>query len=80
MIADLETAAHLVLNTDDIRKLFKRKMKEAKAAKKKGKSRSQLGFVRIIMQNVSLAWQIEIGTEIAVVTSQAKISLTEKDA
>jgi len=80
MIPDLETAARLVLNTDNIRKLFKQKMKEAKAAKKKGRSRSQLGFVRIMMQNVSLAWQIKTGSEIAVITSQAKISLTEKDA
>ncbi len=78
-ISDLETSAHLILNTDNIRKLFKQKMKEAKAAKKQGKSKSQLGFIRILMQNVRLAWQIKIGPEVALVTTLARISLTEKD-
>ena len=74
-ISDLETSAHLILNTDNIRELFKQKMKEAKAAKKQGKSKSQLGFIQIVMQNVRLAWQIKIGPEVAVVTTLARISL-----
>jgi len=79
LIEELKTSARLVLSTDNIIKLFKRKMKEAKAAKKQGQSKSQLGFIRILMQNVKLAWRIEIGPEIAVVTTLARISLTEKD-
>ncbi|MDM8551571.1 DUF6272 family protein [Desulfobacterales bacterium HSG2] len=77
---DLETSARLILGTDNIRKLFKQKMKEAKAAKKQGKSKSQLGFIQIVMQNVRLAWRIELGSESAVVTTLARIPLTEKDA
>lgn len=76
-IPDLEAAARLILSTADIRKVFKQKMKAAKAAKKKGQSTSQLGFVRIRMQNVGLAWQIQTGPEFAVVTTLARISLTE---
>ncbi len=79
-IPALETAAHLILNTDNIRTLFKQKMKEAKAAKKQGRNMSQLGYIRIVMQNVSLAWQIEMGAEATVVTTLAKIPLAEKDA
>lgn len=79
-IPELEACARLILDTDNIRKLFKQKMKEAKAAKKQGKSKSQLGYIRIVMQNVSLAWQIKMGSEIAVVTTMARISLTKKDA
>ncbi len=76
-IPDLETAARLILSTADIRKVFKQKMKAAKAAKKKGQSTSQLGFVRIRMQNVGLAWQIQSGPEFAVITTLARIPLTE---
>ncbi len=79
-ISALETSARLILNTDNIRKLFKQKMKEAKAAKKQGESRSQLGYIRIVMQNVRLAWQIRTESGIAFVTTLAKIPLTEKDA
>ncbi len=78
-ISELETAASLVLSTDDIRNLFKQKMQEAKAAKKLGKSKSQLGFVRIVMQDVRLAWQIKMGSQAAVVTTLAVIPLTKKD-
>jgi len=74
----LETSARMILNTDNIRKLFKQKMKEAKAAKKQGKSMSQLGFIQIVMQSVSLAWQIRTESEFAVVTTLARIPLTEK--
>ncbi len=79
-IPALETSARLILDTDNIRKLFKQKMKEAKAAKKQGKIRSQLGYIRIVMQNVRLAWQIRTESGIAFVTTLAKIPLTEKDA
>ncbi|MDM8516774.1 DUF6272 family protein [Desulfobacterales bacterium HSG16] len=79
-IPDLQSSAQLILDTDNIRKLFKQKMKAAKAAKKQGESTSQLGFIRIIMQGVKLAWRIEMGSEIAVVTSLARLSLTRKDA
>lgn len=80
-IPDLRYSAQLVLNSDNIRKLFKQKMKVAKAAKKQGENTSQLGFIRIIMQGVKLAWRIEMGAKIAVVTSLARISLAGgKDA
>ncbi len=75
----LEASANLVLNTDDMKKLFMRKMMEAKAAKKKGKSRSQLGFIRIVMQDVRLAWKIETGSEFNLITTLARISLTNLD-
>ncbi|MDM8551081.1 hypothetical protein QUF72_13420 [Desulfobacterales bacterium HSG2] len=77
---ELETSASQILGTDNIRKLFKQKMKEAKAAKKQGKSKSQLGYIRILMQNVRLAWRIELGSESAFVTTLARIPLTKKDA
>ncbi|GBC59496.1 hypothetical protein DENIS_0435 [Desulfonema ishimotonii] len=80
LLSELETAARLILDTKDNRKLFKQKMKEAKTAKKQGKKRSQLGFVRIMMQDVRLAWQIRMESEVAVVTTLARISLTKKDA
>ncbi len=79
-IPDLETSARLILEADDIRELFKRKMKKAKAAKKRGKSKSQLGYIRITMQDVRLAWRIEIGSEEAVVTTLARISLITKES
>ncbi len=79
LIAALETSARLIVSTDNMIKLFKRKMKAAKAAKKQGENTSQLGFIRISMQNVRLAWRIEIKPEFAVVTTLARISLTEKD-
>lgn len=77
-IPALETSAHQIMNSDDIRKLFKQKMKEAKQAKKQGKSVSQLGFIRILMQNIKLAWQIKMESESAVVTTLAIIPLTEQ--
>lgn len=79
-IPELESSARLMLNAEDIRKLFKQKMEEAKAAKNRGESKSQLGFIRMAMQNVTLAWQIDIQPETAIVTTLARISLTEKDA
>jgi len=78
-ISALEEAAHLVLETDNIRGLFKQKMREAKEAKKQGKNKSQLGFVRILMQDVRLAWKVKMGSDAAVVTTLAMISLTKKD-
>ncbi|MDM8538223.1 hypothetical protein QUF70_15830 [Desulfobacterales bacterium HSG17] len=80
MITGLENAANQILESDNIRKLFKQKMKEAKAAKKLGKSKSQLGYIRIVMQNVRLAWQIKMESDTAMITTLARISLTEKDA
>lgn len=77
LIPDLEACANLILETDDFRELFKQKLIEAQAAKKEGKSRSQLGFIRIVMQNVKLAWQIKSGSEVAVVTTMARIPLTQ---
>jgi len=77
-IPGLETAARMALDTENIMILFKQKMKEAKAAKKLGQTRSQLGFIRIMMQDVKLAWQIKTGTE-TVVTTLARIPLTKKD-
>jgi len=79
LISDLETSARLIVSTDNVRELFKQKMKAAKAAKKQGESKSQLGFIRIAMQNVRLAWRIQIEPEFAVVTTLARISLTGKD-
>jgi len=79
LISALETSARLIVNTDNIKKLFKQKMKESKAAKKRGESKSQLGFIRITMQNVRLSWQIEMKPDLAVVTTLARISLTERD-
>ena len=79
-IPDLETSARFILDTKDIRKLFTQKMEEAKSAKKKGKNRSQLGFIRIAMQNVKLAWKIKLDSEEAVITTLARIPLTQKDA
>ncbi len=79
LISALETSARVIVSADNIRELFKQKMKEAKAAKKQGESTSQLGFIRIVMQNVRLAWRIELEPEFAVVTTLARISLTEKD-
>ncbi|MBF0203177.1 MAG: hypothetical protein HQK67_02445 [Desulfamplus sp.] len=77
-LTELENSARQILDSTDIRGLFKQKMKEAKAAKVEGKSKSQLGFVRIMMQNVKLAWKIEIESEAAFVTTLAKISLKTK--
>lgn len=79
-ISDLEASANLILETDDIKKLFRQKMREAKAAKKEGKSQSQLGFIRIMMQDVRLAWQIKTESDMAVITTMARIPLTEKGA
>ncbi|MCP4119899.1 MAG: hypothetical protein GY737_31790 [Desulfobacteraceae bacterium] len=78
-IPDLENCARLVLNTDDINQLFKQKLREAKAAKEEGKSKSQLGFIRIVMQKVKLAWQIKMDSKAAVVTTLARISLSTTD-
>lgn len=74
-IPELEASARLVLEADDIRMIFKRKMKEAKAAKRRGERKSQLGFIRIAMQHVDLAWRIDVEAETAVVTTLARISL-----
>jgi len=74
-ISELEDSIHMILKTKNTKELFKQKMKEAKAAKKEGKSKSQLGFIRILMQNVKLAWQIETGLKTNVVTVLARISL-----
>lgn len=81
LIRELEHSANLLLSCDDVRKLFKQKMKEAKAAKKEGKSKSQLGFIRITMQKVKLAWQIKMNPEpeTATVTTLAVIPLSTKD-
>jgi len=76
-IPDLEISARLLLNTSDIRKLFTKKMEEAKSAKKHGKNRSQLGFVRIAMQDVRLAWKIKLDSDIAIVTTLARIPLPQ---
>jgi hypothetical protein len=76
LISALETSARVIVSADNIGELFKRKMREAKAAKKQGESTSQLGFIRIVMQNVRLAWRIELKPEFAVVTTLARISLT----
>ena len=74
-IAALEASAHQVLNAPDARELFKQKMREAKVAKKMGENRSQLGFTRIVMQGVQLAWQIKMDSDLAVVSTLAKIEL-----
>lgn len=78
-IAALERSANLVLSVDNIHSLFKQKIKEAKAAKKQGKQQSQLGLIRIAMQDVKLAWQVKIKSNMAVVTTLAKISLNDKE-
>ncbi len=78
-ISDLRVSANMILDTDDVRSLFKEKMVEAKLAKKEGKTKSQLGFIRIAMQGVELAWQIKTEHENIVVTTLAKISLNTKD-
>ena len=76
-IPPLRASAEEILSAESIMKLFKRKMKEAKAAKKAGERRSQLGFIRIVMQSARLAWRMEIGPEIAEVTTLARISLSK---
>jgi len=78
-ISALEASARLVLNCDNIKALFKQKMREAKAAKKQGKNKSQLGYIRIIMQDVKLAWHIEMESVLSVITTLARISLSTKD-
>ena len=79
-VPKLEAFAQLILNSDDYKKLFKQKMKEARVAKKQGKRKSQLGYIRIAMQNVRLAWQIKTRPEAAVVTTMARISLATEEA
>ncbi len=79
-LTELQNCAHAVLDTDDIRKLFKKKLHEAKAAKKQGQSKSQLGFIRIVMQNVKLAWHIEVEPNNATITTLAVISLSNHGA
>ncbi|SLM28077.1 hypothetical protein MTBBW1_1250008 [Desulfamplus magnetovallimortis] len=79
-IPALEESARLILATRDIKTLFRRKMREAKAAKKLGQNRSQLGFIRILMQHVNLAWKINTEPDkSAVVITLARIPLMEKD-
>jgi len=79
VIPGLEIAARQVIDSDNIRTLFKQKMKEAKEAKKLGMNKSQLGFIRIVMQNVELAWQIKIGQGVAIITTLSRIPLKKKD-
>ncbi len=71
----LARSAREILAAEDPRRLFKRKMKAAKRAKEMGESRSQLGYVRIVMQNVELAWKIEPSRDFDVVTTLARIPL-----
>lgn len=77
-IPELEASARQLLDhRDGISRLFKQRLREAKAAKKMGHNQSRLGFVRIMMQDVTLAWQIEVEKKTAFVTTLAKISLKE---
>lgn len=75
----LESSARFLLESDiPINDLFMRKMKEAKQAKKKGISQSQLGFIRILMQGAKLAWQIRRENNKADVTSLARVLLNKE--
>lgn len=75
---DFAEYADSLLKSDNLQKLFIRKMKDAK---KSGTKKSQVGLITIMKdRGAKLAWKIEHGAETDQITTLARISLKGKDA
>ncbi|MDM8526306.1 DUF6272 family protein [Desulfococcaceae bacterium HSG8] len=67
-----------LLEVDDLRKFFVKKLKESK---KSASKKSQVGLITILKdRGAKLAWKLEQGADDTVVTTLARISLKRKDA
>jgi hypothetical protein len=75
-IEGFKKIVRLLLETQDLKKLFIQRMKEAK---KTGSKKSQVGLITIIKdRGAKLAWKIEPGTDETNVTTMARIPLKRK--
>ncbi|MCP4343999.1 MAG: hypothetical protein GY795_00555 [Desulfobacterales bacterium] len=76
-IEDFKKFILLVLEAENLQKLFIQRMK---AAKKSGIKRSQVGLITIIKdRGAKLSWKLEQGPELTSITTLARISLKGKD-
>lgn len=77
-IEEFKAFIHMLLQSDDLQKLFVKRIKDAKKSKSK---KSQLGLITILKdRGASLAWKMEPGEAITEVTTMARIPIQRKDA